>query len=447
MPRGAAPRLLTFLLWLALSAVAGAPMRAEEQAPKAPEYVPREEMIDNIIHFALLGDCQVRRNILGSAFAPTCQAPDTDGGEPIRMMSFLDALTDNALIEICHRNKIAGCEKPREVSKGRSILTLQSVFDIEFNSPNATWSPDGSLLLLDSLNLPSGEVRILDVAAGQLLDPPLYAGPLISDAAWSPDGQFIALSERTRVFAERDPALATVRLYAAATRRELARTSAADAGCSAGFAEGMAFTADSKALWVLCSHQTKEAKAVRLKVPSLEVEDSFVPAAPMPGWSESYWEEGLLHIPGDLIMTVRFAPPKPGKGPRSAVQAFLLSTRQPLYPPMYVGGSRLADDLSGLYVGDELWSTQTGQRVATGVKPDGRYLGAPNRLPGLGLHIEARAPAKSLYGALAVIDSATGAVVQEIGPIPKVVTAVVSPDGSRVAIAGFRGIRFYRVSR
>jgi len=41
------------------------------------------------------------------------------------------------------------------------------------------------------------------------------------------------------------------------------------------------------------------------------------------------------------------------------------------------------DDLSGLYVGDELWSTQTGQRVATGVKPDGRYLGAPNRLPGL----------------------------------------------------------------
>jgi hypothetical protein len=167
----------------------------------------------------------------------------------------------------------------------------------------------------------------------------------------------------------------------------------------------------------------------------------------MPGWSESYWEEGLLHIPGDLIMTVRFAPPKPGKGPRSAVQAFLLSTRQPLYPPMYVGGSRLADDLSGLYVGDELWSTQTGQRVATGVKPDGRYLGAPNRLPGLGMHIEARAPAKSLYGALAVIDSATGAVVQEIGPIPKVVTAVVSPDGSRVAIAGFRGIRFYRVSR
>jgi hypothetical protein len=161
----------------------------------------------------------------------------------------------------------------------------------------------------------------------------------------------------------------------------------------------------------------------------------------MPGWSESYWEEGLLRIGDDLIMTVRFATPKLVKGPRSAVQAFRLSTRQPLYPPMYVGGSRLADDLSGVYVGDELWSTQTGQRIANG------YLGAPNRLPGLGMHLEARAPAKSLYGAVAIVDSATGAIVQEIGPIPKVVTVLVSPDGRRVAVAGFREIRFYRVSR
>jgi hypothetical protein len=447
MPRGAAPQVLTILLWLALSAMPGGPMRAEEWEPKAPKYLPREEMIDSIIHFALPGDCQARRNIFGSAFAWTCQAPDADGGEPIRMMSLLDQLTDDALIEICRRNKIADCEKPREVSKGRSILTFESEFAMEFNSSRATWSPDGRLLLLDNLNLPAGEVRVLDVTAGRLLDPPLYTGSSISDAAWSPDRQWIALGERERVFAERNPALATVRLYAAATHRELARTSAADAGCSAGFAEGMAFTAGSKALWVLCSHQTKEAKAVRLKVPGLAVEDSFLPAAPMPGWSESYWEEGLLRAADDLIMTIRFASPKPVKGPRSAVQAFRLSTQQPLFPPMYVGASRLADDLSCLYVGDELWSTQTGQRIATGVKLTGRYLGALNRLPGLGLHIEARAPPKSLHGAVAVVDSATGAVVQDIRPIPKVVTILVSPDGGRVAVEGFQGVRFYRVSR
>jgi hypothetical protein len=445
MQRGTAPHVLTTILWLALSATAGGLACAQE--PKAAAYLPREEMIDNIIHFALLGDCQTRRNIFGSALASICKAPNAGESEPIRMMSFLDRLPDDALIEICRRNKIADCEKPKEVSNGRPILTPESVFDIEFNSPSATWSPDARLLLLDNLNLPAGEVRLLDVAAGKLLDPPLYTGPLITDAAWSPDGQFIALSERKPVFAELNPALAAVRLYASATRRELARITAADAACSAGFAEGMAFAGDSQALWVLCSHQTKEAKAVKLKVPSLEVEDSILPASPIPGWSESYWEEGLLRVGEDLIMTIRFATPTPAKGPRSAVQAFRLSTRQALYPPTYVGLSHLADDLSGLYVGNELWSTQSGQRVATGVKPSGRYLGAPNRLPGLGLHIEARAPAKSLHGALAVLDSTTGATVQEIGPIPKVVTVLVSPDGTRVAVAGFRGIRFYRVSR
>ena len=445
MPRGAAPQVLTTLLWLALSAIAGGPMRAQE--PRAAHYLPRAEMIDNIIHYALLGDCQTRRNIFGSAFVSTCKAPDLADREPIRMLSFLDRLPDAALIEICRRNKIADCEKPKEVSKGRSILTFESVFDIEFNSPKATWSPDGRLLLLDNLNLPAGEVRVLDVAAGKFLDPPLYAGPSIGDAAWSPDGQWIALSERKRVFGERDPALATIRLHASATHREAARISAGDAGCSAGLAEGMAFAANSRTLWVLCSHETKAAKAVKLKVPDLEVEDSFLPAAPMPGWSESYWEEGLLRVGDDLIMSVRFATPKPVKGPRSAVQAFRLSTREPLYPPMYVGGSRLADDLTGLYVGNELWSPQSGQRVATGVKPSGRYLGAPNRLPGLGLHIEARAPAGSLHGALAVLDSATNTTVLNIGPIPKVLTILVSPDGTRVAVAGFRGIRFYRVNR
>jgi hypothetical protein len=208
----------------------------------------------------------------------------------------------------------------------------------------------------------------------------------------------------------------------------------------------MAFTADSKALWILCSHQTKEAKAVKLDVPGLEVAETLLPPSPIAGWSESYWEEGLLRAADDLIMTVRFATPKPMKGPRSAVQAFRLSTRQPLYPPMYVGLSRLADDLSGLFVGTELWSTQSGQRVAAEVKPSGRYLGAPNRLPGLGMHIEARAPHGSLHGALAVIDNATGATVQEIGPISKVVAVLVAPLGARAAIAGFREIRLYRVN-
>jgi hypothetical protein len=108
--------------------------------------------------------------------------------------------------------------------------------------------------------------------------------------------------------------------------------------------------------------------------------------------------------------------------------------------------ARLAPDLSGLYVGSELWSTQSGQRVATGVKPNGRYLGAQNRLTQLGMHVEARPQPKSRRSLLTVLDNATGATVQEFGPVPTgIVMILVSPNGMRVAVAGFHGIRFYQV--
>jgi hypothetical protein len=134
-------------------------------------------------------------------------------------------------------------------------------------------------------------------------------------------------------------------------------------------------------------------------------------------------------------------------GPRSLVQSYSLRTRQPLFAPIPASAAaRLAPDLSGVYVGNELWSTRSGERVATGVNPNGRTLGAPNRIPQLGMYIEAKALPKSQHGALTVLDSATGATVQELGPVPRPLTILVSPNGTRVAVTGFQGIRFYRVN-
>ena len=76
MQRGTAPHL-PVLLWLALIATAGGAAIARE--PKATAYLPRDEIVDNIIHFALRGDCQARRNIFGSAFVTTCKVPAVGG--------------------------------------------------------------------------------------------------------------------------------------------------------------------------------------------------------------------------------------------------------------------------------------------------------------------------------------------------------------------------------
>jgi hypothetical protein len=430
---------------LALAAMAGSPLPAEDKAG-AP--AAREEMIDALIAYAASGGCEARRKIFGTALEATCSKAEAGGGDRMAMWQLLDPLPESELIALCRQNGIADCERPSEVSKGRSILTFDSAVDIEFNSHHAAWSPDGRLLLLDNLDLPAAEVRLLDVAAGRLLDPPLYAGP-IHEAAWSPDGAYIALSNRKRTQPGQVPPVGSVLLYASGARRELARISAAEIGCSLGLLEGMAFTPDSKALWVLCSQSDKTAKAVRLKVPQLEVEESFVPASPIAGWSESYWEEGIVRSSDDLIVTVRFASPTPVKGPRSAVQSYSLRTTLPLYAPVYVPAvtAHLAPDLSELYVGDELWSTRTGQRVADGINPAGRYLGAPNRLPQLAMHIETKPQPTSRRSTVVVLDSASGAAVQEIGPLPPVVAILVAPNGGWVAAAAFHGIRFYRVNR
>jgi hypothetical protein len=428
---------------LALAVATSPPARSQETV----DFLAREEMIEAIADYAASGGCKTRRDVFGPAFDATCRKPDTDGAERIRMLDRLDTLSEAALVDLCRRNRIADCEKPREVSKGRAVLAFESAFAIEFNSPHATWSPDGRLLLLDNLDPPAGEVRILDVAAGRLLDPPIYAGPQLRDAAWSPDGRYIALGERRRAGPEPNGPPGAIRLVATATRKEAASIAAADTGCEAGLAEGMAFSPDAKALWVPCRDDPGHvAKAVRLSVPGLQVEESFVPAFATPGWTESYWEEAILPLKGDLVASVRFRNPKLALSAGVAVQSFSLHTGQPLHPPVHAFPARLAADLSGLYVGSDLWSTATGERVATGAKASGRLLADTNRLPQLGMHIEAKPRPGSRHGTLIVVDSASGATVQELGPVPTVIKILAAPDGTKVAAMGFHEIRVYRVS-
>jgi hypothetical protein len=209
----------------------------------------------------------------------------------------------------------------------------------------------------------------------------------------------------------------------------------------------MAFSPDSRALWVPCrDDKAHVAKAVRLAVPDLKAEKAFVPVFATAGWTETYWEEAFLPFKDDLVASVRFRNPKLALSAGVAVQSFSLRTQQPLHPPVHAFPARLAADLSGLYVGSDLWSTATGRRVATGVKSSGRLLGDQNRLAQLGLHIEARPRPGSRHATLLVVDSTSGATAQELGPVPTVIRVLVAPNGGRVAVMGFHDIRFYRVN-
>src|SRR5262245_4244567 len=222
------PLLGVLTIWgvLVLATLFNSSLVAEETAG-AP--AAREDIIDALIAYAASGGCEARRRIFGAAFEATCSKAEAGGGDRTAMWLLLDPLSESELIALCRRNSIADCERPSEVSKGRPILTFDVAFDIEFNSHHAAWSPDGRLLLLDNLDLPAAEVRLLDIAAGQLLDPPLYAGT-IHEAAWSPDGAYIALSDRRRTQPGQALPVGSVGLYASGTRHELARISAADIG-------------------------------------------------------------------------------------------------------------------------------------------------------------------------------------------------------------------------
>jgi hypothetical protein len=435
---------------LLLLAATTNPVRAQESAV---EFAPREEVTFAIIFYAYSGGCETLRNVFGPMFDSVCHDPNRTTGFAEHMLAFgfLGALRDEALIEICKKYKIRDCEKEQETSRGRPILTFVSAIRLMGDRHRPVWSPDNRFLLID--NLPKREVRLLDVNRGTLRDPHVTMG-IPEVGAWSSDGKYLALSERKGG--------GTVRLYLSSSLEEIGMIGASKESCG-GFgglapSAGMAFTADSQALWVTCfSLPERFAKVIKLKVPRLEIEDSMVLAPPGPDWRPSFSSAAILHHADDLILTGTFHKAD-AKTAHAAIQSYSLTTKEPLHPPVviqtktetsivrWVSTPHLTDDLSGVYVEDELWSTKTGERVATEVKSSGRYLGAPNRIPQLKMHLEPRGNKNAMRGELIVVESESGATIQEIGPINKVAKILVSPDGSKVAVFSFHGIRFYRVN-
>src|SRR5262249_6884435 len=119
------PLLPRVLVAVAAALLAGASVHAQE---KNADFLPREDMVDAIIRYAASSGCDMRRNLFGADLAARCSKPDADDDEQMDMWLHLDRLSDRDLIELCRSNMIVDCERPREVSKGRGILTFESAF-------------------------------------------------------------------------------------------------------------------------------------------------------------------------------------------------------------------------------------------------------------------------------------------------------------------------------
>ena len=448
---------------LSLALATGGSYSAEAQE-KAVEYAPREEMIDAIWHYARSRDCELMRNVFGPDKVSLCELVFARPFE-----GFMHSASDAALIEACTKNNILDCQKRQEVSTGRPVLTFYAAVGRRGATPTAAWSPDNRFLLVFSRgDKPPWMNHTLVVDVEQQATRTLIADVVgVLAVAWSPDGKYIAANKQR-----------AIHLYASDTLEE--KGSIAYGGgnkCSIHSAEKMAFTADSSALWVACGGSGgsygPNAIAIKLGVPSLQVEDRLFPEPTASDPRSNFRTTAISRHGDDLVLTGQYRTGSFDK-PEIVARSFSLGTKEPLHPPVpYVSPERsetypdmfLTDDLSGILIrlsvirpdGAELWSTRTGERIAK-LHPktmmDGRSLGAPSRIPSSPLHIEEQWSPSSVRRTLVVLDSRSGGTVQEIGPVtgsldPRLAGTrylLVSPDGKMVAHFGRHEIRFYRVN-
>jgi hypothetical protein len=324
----------------------------------------------------------------------------------------------------------------------------------------------------------------------------VHFGPLVTEdaapsaVAWSANGKYIALNGLKLGPMAASPS--GVRLFASDTLEKKGNIAPAKHHrCNIALSQDMAFTADSKALWVSCGRYGTPSPlpiAIKLGVPGLEIDDSLFPVLLAPDTQFEFQTYEISTGNDGLALTgisrpARLAPPDYQQ--QMAVQSFSLETKTQLHPPvlmnLYYGdgepfgvrtalGLHLIRDLSAVLIHfpgaafgrsgrsyaelAELWSTARGGRLDAGQSHTiyERYL-PPNRIGQSGMHLQTHAnpdPSRYRRTHLIVLDSQTGATIQQLGPIATGTGGakiLVSPTGNRVALVSRDEIRFYRVNQ
>jgi hypothetical protein len=425
-------------------------------------WLPRDEMIGAIVGFAA-SRCGQPDGPLAALVEPYCKDPSSGFAVHLVARMALGSQNDEALRELCRKHQISECQVQEETSRGQSILVLDQTIAITGSPMASTWSPDNRFLLLGNAG-GKGRTHLLDLVSGRLSEQTLGKG-MAQASAWSPDGKYMAVDSVG--------SFQIVSIAAVASLQEVGVLPARKDGCR--FRKPLAFTADSRSLWVSCqANDFREASRVALKlsIPELEIEDELLLAPPSGAFRAGFLADRITRYADDLILMGALFRRNEAGWPEGGGRVVLsLMKKQPVYasfPTSGAGVIKHSDDFSSVLLyssqtvqklgskGElpkewkiEIWDTRSGKRVGMfgGAADADTYMLVPVSVPKSNLLVRAFGSRSSSRKTLVVMDDQIGTVLQEIGPLPTPVGIVVSANGSRVAVFGFRDIRIYKVNR
>jgi hypothetical protein len=424
------------------------------------QWLTRDEMIDAIVGFAA-SRCGKVEGLLAALTEPYCKDPT--GGFAVHMFArvVLDGQSDEALRDLCRRHGIAECRTQEETPREQSFFVLDSTVALTGSPLRSAWSFDNRFLLFDTLGKTG--LRVLDVASGQLVDKSLGKHAVLA-SAWSPDGRYVAVAFP-----------GVTRILSVASWEEIGVVQATKDRCGR-VGNSLAFTTDSRSLWITCTENDFRSRAriaIKVSLPELKIEDELLVSPPRGMARAGFWMNAITRHSDDLILAgYLYRLDQKGMPQGNTVLAALsLTTKGPVYPSFQASSHviiRHTDDLSRVLLysvravqnasskGElpkewkiETWDTRTGKPVGTfgGTTSAGSYMTLPVAIPRSNLLVAAVGARSSPRKTLMIVDDRTGSVLQEVGPVPTPVGIVPSPDGSRAAVFEFNAIRIYKVNR
>jgi hypothetical protein len=353
--------------------------------------------------------------------------------------------------------------------EANAILTFEFSLTLPDYPSRMAWSPDNRFLAATQFN--EGQVLLVDVAHQRLSDQGVIGRLHDPIMAWSPDSRYIAL--------DGPPFLA---LVSVADWKEVARLRSPVDGCRFQHSRALAFTPDSQAVWISCIQRgppVRHAAALKLRIPTLEIEDRLETDPPVMSDASIYAPEDRITSHNDsLLLLSQVSSCSADKHPNGSkcvqfLVGYDLSNKSPLFMPFAIKDEtdpfRIPTSAQIAAIGNlavaswtppsrqpphgprdirlETYDTQSGKRLAAfgGPSDVGQLAISDYTLAGNGEFVIATlSDLVTKQGGLRVWDARSGRLLQSL-QTPPASFLELSPDGTHLAVIMLKEIRIFRV--